>query len=472
MTPKQLRLHGRTVALDIIADSEGPKWNMLAYTGEFLGYRGGDQPFAFTVDHFNAMVANFRAHPAYCSDALGVGCGQVVPFDFDHASELYPADGSMPVTGCPAQGWVLELECRSGASGGFELWGLCDFHEPAKTYVREGRYRWVSIACAFESVDPVSGQQQGCLLTSVALTNRPFLQGLPQIAAAQTPLETTIMSTANEKPKSQIAPADAAGSILVANNDPVVYRFASRLGVKLAGLDVVRDEENFVRCMEEQMASGSDASTKLEAILKALGVEDPGAAIAKITDLIRQADSLVKAMPELEALRQAQAAAEEKEQEAEVEEAMASYAIPEAARIALSELRKANAKLFREKYPRRDPKVAALTRPVATERPASAAQGGDVGARLSALGNVRLGAGGTMSRPQLGPSITSQVHASAGGAIDVSGMSGRNAIEKAMTHLRLNAGYEWKSEGDAKWLEAHKAASLGIRRGEFVCAGQ
>lgn len=464
-------LHGRTVALDVVTDGEGPKWNMLAYTGEFMGYRGGEQPFAFTVDHFNAMVANFRAHPAYCSDALGVGCGQVVPFDFDHASELYPADGSMPVTGCPAQGWVLELECRPSANGGFELWGLCDFHEPAKTYVREGRYRWVSIACAFESVDPVSGQQQGCLLTSVALTNRPFLQGLPQIAAAHAPLETTIMST-NEKPKSTSAP-DGAASILVASADQTVYRIAARTGVKLAGLDPARDEELFVRCMEEQAAVGADASTKLEAILKALGVEDPGTAIAKITDLIQQADSLVKAMPELEALRQAQAAAEEKDQEAEVEEAMASYAIPEAARVALSELRKANAKLFAEKYPRRDPKVAALTRPIATERPATMpTQGGDVGPRLSALGNVRLGSSGQMSRPQLGPGITSQVHASAGGAIDVSGMSGRNTTEKAMTYLRLNAGFDWKTEGDAKWGEAHKAASLGIRRGEFVCAGQ
>ena len=69
------------------------------------------------------MVANFKATK-----------NQRIPIDFEHASEQDPTLGTIPTDGAPAQGWIIDLQDR-GAAG---LWGLVEWLEPARTYVREG----------------------------------------------------------------------------------------------------------------------------------------------------------------------------------------------------------------------------------------------------------------------------------------------------------------------------------------------
>lgn len=151
------------------ADAEKPPlvWNQLAKTGQFRGHPSG--PFELTPQIFAEIVANFRATQ-----------NQRIPIDFEHASEQDPTQGTIPTEGAPAQGWILDLDNR-GAAG---LWGLVEWLEPARTYVREKKYRFFSPAIRFGAKDRVTGQPIGARMTSGALTNNPFLDGMAPLAAS------------------------------------------------------------------------------------------------------------------------------------------------------------------------------------------------------------------------------------------------------------------------------------------------
>lgn len=161
------------------AERPNPDWIQIAAEGDYKGYGGGSHPFVLDEPTFAVIVRNFRAHPAYV--AAG-GPTDIVAFDFSHASEGDPA--SIAVDGSPAQAWVQELEIRQGAKGA-ELWALTRFLEPMLTYRAEGRYKWTSVCVWPDSIDPVSGQPIGWVLSSVAFTNDPFIQGMVPIAASR-----------------------------------------------------------------------------------------------------------------------------------------------------------------------------------------------------------------------------------------------------------------------------------------------
>ena len=178
--PPVLRLPG--VALDAeAAEGAEPKWIQIARTGLWKGYRTGQ--VEFTKDMLDTMVRNFRANPAYAKGANGWGSSDVVPWDFNHASEMDPSLGDLPVLGAPAQAWTLDLDVRPGADNTYELWSLTRLLEPVRSYIAEGKIKWASVGGWKAAVDPVSGRDIGPLLTSVAFTNNPFIQGMAPIAA-------------------------------------------------------------------------------------------------------------------------------------------------------------------------------------------------------------------------------------------------------------------------------------------------
>jgi hypothetical protein len=166
-------------------ESDAPTWVQIAREGQYLGYMGGLQPFEFTRAHFDEMVRNLRTNPAYKMGASGKGDGPVVPWDFNHASEIDPTMGSLPATGAPAQAWTYDLEARAGADGKAELWALTKFLEPAKTYIRDGKFKWSSVAVTFDATHPETGKNIGAILTSIALTNTPFIEGMQELAATR-----------------------------------------------------------------------------------------------------------------------------------------------------------------------------------------------------------------------------------------------------------------------------------------------
>ena len=157
-----------------------PKWVQVATAGVYMGYGGG----AFTFDDkvFAQIIANFRNHPSYVKGPAGLGTADVIPWDFNHASAAFAADGSIPVSGTPAQGWVQDLKTVADAAG-TQLWALTRWLEPARTYILEGRYQWSSVVVGFDCHDAKTNVNIGAVLESIALTNNPFIEGMQRLVA-------------------------------------------------------------------------------------------------------------------------------------------------------------------------------------------------------------------------------------------------------------------------------------------------
>ena len=158
-----------------------PKWNQLAKVGTFKGHPSG--PFELTPVIFDEIVRNFNAT-----------INRRAPIDYEHASEQPSTEGSIPTQGAPAHGWIIAMENR-GRDG---LWGLTTLHPDAAQKVREGQYMFFSPAIRFGSRDRESGQPIGARMTSGALTNNPFLDGMKPFLASDrggmTPVNTEIQT--------------------------------------------------------------------------------------------------------------------------------------------------------------------------------------------------------------------------------------------------------------------------------------
>lgn len=141
-------------------------WNQIARVGRFLGHPQG--AVEFTPQVFDEIIANHAAHG-----------NAEIPLDYEHTSERLP--DSAATTGVPAPGWVKKVEKRDG---GKTLWALIKWASAAAVnYVRTEQYKYVSPAVNFRSRDKASGKPAGARLTSVALTNHPFLEGMAPLAA-------------------------------------------------------------------------------------------------------------------------------------------------------------------------------------------------------------------------------------------------------------------------------------------------
>lgn len=98
-----------------------------------------------------------------------------LPVDYDHLSDepKQPEDGK-------AAGWVLDLELRDD---GNTLWCKADWTKRAAQLIAEGAYRFVSPFFLTDYTDKATGKKIGPTLKAVAITNRPFLEGMQPIPA-------------------------------------------------------------------------------------------------------------------------------------------------------------------------------------------------------------------------------------------------------------------------------------------------
>ena len=183
---------GLGLRLDAGTDEKPCVWNVVAYEGEWKGHPAG--AFQFSRATFEQIIANFRSDPRYArraglpaveqasAEQVTNGAYDVIQWDFHHAAEMPAAE--VAAGGAPAQGWVLEL--RLGEHDGkVALLALTRWLEPARTYIRTERYKYCSVSVWLSAVDPQTGKDVGAVLTSIAITNNPFLQGLPPLRASR-----------------------------------------------------------------------------------------------------------------------------------------------------------------------------------------------------------------------------------------------------------------------------------------------
>lgn len=162
--------------LDLLApDGARLTWQVVAYSGAWRGHHAGE--FEFTRATFTKIVENFRAHPQYRKNHSS----DVVPWDVSHASELPVSE--QPPEGAQIVGWVRDLRVVDGKGGRAELQALTRWLPTGQQKVKSGETPWASVAVVFDAIDPVSGERVGPMLTSIAITPKPFLEDLPRLAA-------------------------------------------------------------------------------------------------------------------------------------------------------------------------------------------------------------------------------------------------------------------------------------------------
>jgi hypothetical protein len=550
------------------ADENKPVWVQVAQEGTYAGYSAG--AFKFDQGVFDQIIKNFRAHPAYKADALGVGASKVVPWDFHHASEMNPTSGSIPVNGAPAQGWVYDLNTRVGADGKVQLWAYTLWLEPARSYVKEGRYQWSSVTVLFHSIDPVTGADIGANLTSIALTNKPFIEGMTPLAAerrepaearlgyyyydaASSPkdaleklrnlfglantagigdvlkqiglvqewvgtgmaplgveldelvgamrkifnlpalslneevfaaganllqrlLEEEALKNPEPAPAPAPSPAEPAPAVLEKKNMTIIKALATRFRVidtEAAVLEAADATLSFRIALAknlhlspnvidavilEESSKAMSAVEKLGAICKALGIEDSAGATDKIANMFTQVKELEALMPELKELREAKAAAEDKEIEEDAEKAAASQpgfdALPETFRKSVVAGIKLERKTlgkpkFLEKYPL--PAPGAITpgqAPHLLQSISKSKLGGETRLVSDGAGGVRLE---QVGRANAGEGVKS---------VSLAGISGLNSFDRVCNWVKAqNPKLDW----DAVTAEAHGLRASGVQ---------
>jgi phage I-like protein len=154
-----------SVAITMAAEPVSRSAIQIARPGDFKGHPQGG--FVMDGETFAGIIRNFESSR-----------NRRVPVDYEHATEMVSAPGVLQ-HGAPAVGWVTSLEVR-----GDDLWATVEWCDPAAVEaIRSGRYAYCSPAIVFGAIDPESGESIGARLTSVALTNRPFLDGMEPVTA-------------------------------------------------------------------------------------------------------------------------------------------------------------------------------------------------------------------------------------------------------------------------------------------------
>lgn len=385
--------------LDAAEPGEEPKWIQVAAEGEYRGHHTG--VFKLDAAVFEQVIANFRAHPAYRADDDGVGCEDVIPFDWRHASEDAPGD----IHAQAAHAWARELEVRRGADGKLQLWALTRFLEHTRQLIKQHRIKWTSVALWPEAKDPRSGANVGWYLSSIAFTNDPFIQGMVPVAAARA----------------------------ASHQEPVMNRFLQLAAAHLKlSNDIAHDEEKVGAAVVKCAADYTSALQTLSALEDQLGTKDPKELLKKLSDLFMVRAKLDEVLPQLEQMKEQQAAAEEQAMAAEVDSAIAAGRARSVDRSALLFFRKHNPEGFKATYTPPPAPVAHLTQAIATPAPAPAAPAAPTWTGPLAQMHT-LSRTGAPALPQPAPGTPPEV-------INLDAYEGRNAYEKAMSYVRSTEG--------------------------------
>lgn len=100
-------------------------------------------------------------------------------------------EGSIPLLGAPAQGWIHDLK-----SDGAKLFAYVKWGDLARDYIQNEKYRYISPAIRFNDIDRVTKRPIGAVLRSAGLTNQPFLEGMRPMAASMNAGETVFYDAA------------------------------------------------------------------------------------------------------------------------------------------------------------------------------------------------------------------------------------------------------------------------------------
>lgn len=450
-------------SIEHLGGQEVPKYKWIHVASEGL-YRGHWQgAFHLTREVFERFVDNLHQHPQYKAGARTFGdaeisCGvrDVVQFDYEHASEMHAAEGSIPSQGAPAPAWVQDLEVRNGADGRAQLWALANLGDQIRGQIQRNEYRFVSIAFDLEHAHWVSGENQGPTLTSIAFTNHPFLTNLESYAAANRrpgqPQADRVQPRAsgNEAPvdtPERVSTMNAAATQTSSTAAADFERFRSRICSAL-GIRVTLADDAVVEAAGDAAKSGAS----LNSLLESLGVKDASNAIAVVPELMAARSKLVELTGELDQLLAGNAAQEAAMAAGDVAAVMSAKGWKdEALTRAVAADRTQRLNDAEEALKKTNPK-ATIAQRIACRAEARTAYLKEMGAQpaggvdpqllttpIAATKNgVQLSTPGSLPAPGTGARVLPADGvdpASTGEVIDLRGVAGANPFEKVMRHL-------------------------------------
>lgn len=306
----------RTLALRALVgiSGEDPEtrtcWIDVAGPGEWKGHPAG--PFTLDAAAFASCIAAFDAQ------------ANPIVVDYDHASLAQNADG-----GAPAAGWVQALEMR-----GDRLYAQVEWCEDTAAMIRAGKFRYCSGVFVFDEPDRETGASTVCVLDSIALTNRPFIDGQKPIALTRVAqLELPTMPETENK-------TEDAGAMLAA-------RLMEATGIADVAALLAAMDANLPAVVAA--LKGAKAEVEVEAPMAApTAPAVPASDVAALTAQVAALTTQVKSQAdELRPLREAAAHAADVALVAEVEAAVSAGKIHPAAREQFTALARANPSSFR-----------------------------------------------------------------------------------------------------------------------------
>jgi hypothetical protein len=404
---------------------------------------------------FESFIKNFRADPQYATGKLKVGdeaheggCRPVLQFDYEHASEMPPWEGSIASSGAPACGWVLEVEVRQGADGKAQLWALAQLGEQLRGQIARNEYRSVSIAFTLDGVHWVTGEPIGPVLTSIAITNHPFMRDLEPLAAANRP--TGAPGARTVKRSHQPSEAPGARSSLNPGDHTMSDQLRERL-CKLLKINIRLDDDAVGAAVEEAVEEGDTAKSGLKAVLEALGVADVDAVLKALPELQSAEEKLAAALAELQAIRGADASMDGEMSELDVAAAMSAQNYKgDGAKKALGAFRaqcvaNAIAALAATKPKGDEPTIVELREARKKGRETFLTEYGVKDSdKIHLTRSLVAGPNGKqLEPPKDGKVLPIEERGSPEITIDLRGLKGRNTTEKLITHLTKNEpGFE------------------------------
>lgn len=175
--PQELRgaFKARYLSTNIILVEGEPATStpQVLRTGTFYHPHYGK--FTITVADLENMLANFTSKRPKAPTEMVV--------DFEHMSVADP-----PVV-APAAGWVKGLKVEGEA-----LFATVEWTEDAADKIRKKEYRFISPEFSLNYRDKESGKSIGATLVAVALTNRPFLEGMLPVVLSEELAEVLTLS--------------------------------------------------------------------------------------------------------------------------------------------------------------------------------------------------------------------------------------------------------------------------------------
>jgi hypothetical protein len=428
------------------------RWVHLANEGLYKGHHQGE--FNLTRLVFEAFIRNLREDPQYLAGKLDGadvsadgaakvytgGIRPVLQYDYEHASEMPGSEGSIPASGAPAMGWVLDLAVRSAPNGKAQLWAFTELGDQIRGQICRNEYRWVSIAFTTKGVHWVTGLPVGPVLTSVAFTNHNFMRDLESLAAANR--GASAAEPVSVQPTSDPSLDPAGGARREANSQPVAgalmadelrERICKRLSIRLAV-----DDAAVADAVDEAATGAGD----LKSLLEALGVPNPADAMKVLPALKSAREKLASLLTELDSLMAQDAVTDAAVGVGDVGAAMKAQGfVGEGAKKALGAYRAAcvadeTKKLTDALKPEETLSLSARREAREKGRQHFLREYGikDGGAHVHLSTPLVATKGGA----QLTPPVLPIDDRADGGAevIDLRGVKGANTIEKIVTHLK------------------------------------